>query len=135
MTQTNSQGLIVKQSQQNVTDTCNKLISILQEKGFKIFADIDHQAGAASIDLSLAATRTIIFGNPQGGTLLMQSAASASIDLPLKISVYEDQSNKQILIAYNDPQWLADRHQITDQQALVEKLTKALNAMTTAAAE
>lgn len=58
---TSTQGIICKYSTKSVADTCNKLIILLEKKEFKIFADIDHRAGAACIDLDLPDTRTIIF--------------------------------------------------------------------------
>lgn len=61
----------------------------------------------------------------------MQSASAASLDLPLKFAIYENE--EQSVVAYNDPQWLINRHQITDQQLIIEKLTQTLNTITDAA--
>ena len=52
-------------------------------------ARVDHAAGAASVGLPLRPTELVIFGNPQGGTALLQDKQSAGIDLPLKALGWE----------------------------------------------
>jgi len=84
---------------------------------------IDHAAGAASVGLTLRPTEVVIFGNPQGGTALMQDQQSAGIDLPLKALVWED-SNGKTWFTYNDPNWIAQRHSLGTTSA------PAVNAMT-----
>ena len=61
----------------------------LEEKGFTIFAHIDHKANAAKVDLELAASQLIIFGNPLAGTKLMQSDITMSLELPLRAAFVE----------------------------------------------
>lgn len=51
----------------------------------------------------------MIFGNPKGGTPLMQSVQTVGIDLPLKALVWQDAAGDTWL-SYNDPTWLAQRH-------------------------
>ena len=53
-------------------------------RSLTIFAEIDHAAGAAAAGLTLRPLFLIIFGAAKGGTPLMQAAATAGIDLPLK---------------------------------------------------
>ncbi len=74
----------------SVAESAERIKQSLQEKGFTLFCDIDHQANANSVDLELPAARALIFGNPLAGTKLMQKDIAASLDLPLRISVVED---------------------------------------------
>lgn len=74
----------------SVAESAERIKQSLQEKGFTLFCDIDHQANARSVDLELPAARALIFGNPLAGTKLMQKDIAASLDLPLRISVVED---------------------------------------------
>lgn len=46
-----------------------------------IVAEVDHQANAASVDLTLNPIRIIFFGNPKLGTPLMQKNQLAGLDL------------------------------------------------------
>lgn len=125
-------GLIALKSPRSVKDTMDKLESQVKDRGLNVFLRIDHAAGAARIGKSLRSTELLIFGNPQGGTPLMECSQTAGIDLPLKILVWEDASS-QVWLGYNDPAFLAQRHGASECLA-VENLRKALSAIAEAAA-
>jgi uncharacterized protein (DUF302 family) len=117
-------GLVVVKSPYSAKDTMNRLEEIVKKRGLNVFARIDHAAGAAKIGKVLRPTEVLIFGNPQGGTPLMECAQSAGIDLPLKALVWED-ATSQVWLGYNDPAFLAQRHGVA-QCPVVENLRKAL---------
>lgn len=117
-------GLIAVKSPHSAKETMGKLEEVVKQRGLNVFARIDHAAGAAKIGKTLRPTELLIFGNPQGGTPLMECAQSAGIDLPLKALVSEDAS-AQVWISYNDPVWLAQRHGAPACPA-AENLRKAL---------
>lgn len=100
----------------------------------KVFARFDHAAGAAGVGLTLRPTELIIFGNARGGTPLMQSAQSVGIDLPLKALVWQDAAGKTC-ISYNQPEWIAKRHGLTNGEETVTKMADLLNAISTLAAD
>jgi uncharacterized protein (DUF302 family) len=52
-----------------------------------VFAEIDHAAGAKAAGLDMAPAVVVIFGNPKGGTPLMQAAPDMALDLPLRMLV------------------------------------------------
>jgi uncharacterized protein (DUF302 family) len=108
-----AEGMIAKPSNYPAKETMDRFESVMQDKGMRIFARIDHAAGAASIGSDLRPTELLIFGNPKGGTPLMQCAQSIGIDLPLKALVWQDASG-QVWLGYNDPAYLARRHGIED---------------------
>ncbi len=81
-------GLITLSSRYPARDTMERLLAALAKRNMTVFARIDHAAGAASAGLSLRPTEVVIFGNPKGGTALMQDRQSAGIDLPLKALVW-----------------------------------------------
>jgi len=78
------EGLVIRKSAVPVKETLDRLESLVQQKGMKVFARIDHAKGAASIGKKLRPTAVILFGNPQGGTPFMECAQTVGIDLPLK---------------------------------------------------
>ncbi|WP_262694650.1 DUF302 domain-containing protein [Kordiimonas aquimaris] len=128
-------GFIVKSSPYNVEETLDRLEKIIEAKdGINVMGRIDHAKNAATAGLSLADTQVLIFGNAQIGTPLMQSNPLAAIDLPLKVLAWED-SDGTVHVGYLDPQALAERFGITDQSAIIEKMTGALNALTGKATE
>ena len=124
-------GLIALKSSYSAKDTMNRFEDIAKQRGLNIFARIDHAAGAAKIGKTLRPTEVLIFGNPQGGTPLMECAQSAGIDLPLKALVWED-AQGQVWLGYNDPAFLGKRHEAADCPA-VGGLTKALAGLAEAA--
>ncbi|MFT7245776.1 MAG: hypothetical protein ACI82A_003147 [Candidatus Azotimanducaceae bacterium] len=108
-----AEGLITLKSPHSAMATMDRLEDTVKARGLTVFARIDHAAGADKIGKSLRPTVVLIFGNPQGGTPFMECAQSTGIDLPLKALVWEDASG-QVWLAYNDPSYLATRHQVPD---------------------
>jgi uncharacterized protein (DUF302 family) len=96
-------------SRHSVAETLQRLESLLTERGVMIFARIDFSGDAARAGLTLRPEQMLIFGNPKGGTPLMQSVPAAGLDLPLKALVWEDAEGRT-QIAYNDPQYIIRRH-------------------------
>ncbi|TAG04942.1 MAG: DUF302 domain-containing protein [Betaproteobacteria bacterium] len=119
-------GLVAVKSPMKTKATMDKFEAIVKDKGMNIVARVDHAAGAMKVGKTLRPTEVLIFGNPQGGTPLMECAQSVGIDLPLKALVWEDKDG-QTWIGYNDPKYLAARHK-TECTPVVENMTKAMNA-------
>jgi uncharacterized protein (DUF302 family) len=120
-------GLVALKSPHPAKDTMNRFEENAKQRGLTVFARIDHAAGAAKVGKTLRPTEVLIFGNPQGGTPLMECAQSAGIDLPLKALVWED-AQGQVWLGYNDPAWLASRHGAAQCPA-AEAIGKALASL------
>lgn len=118
-------GMISIQSAHSVAATMDRLEKALSGAGFKIFARVDHAAGAKSVDMTLPPTELLIFGKPAAGTKLMESQRTVGIDLPLKYLVWKDADGK-VLVGWNDPAWLAQRHGIEDRAPVIGKIQGAL---------
>jgi uncharacterized protein (DUF302 family) len=112
----------------------DRLEAEIRAQGMKVFARIDHAAGASEAGLELRPTQLIIFGNARGGTPLMQSAQTVGIDLPLKALIWKDASGTTWL-SYNEPSWIAQRHGLVDADPVVSKMSAALGAMSRKATE
>ncbi|MCG3841666.1 DUF302 domain-containing protein [Psychrobacter sp. Ps1] len=125
-------GLVTMQSNHSVQDTADKLVSMIESKGMKVFARIDHQKNAQSVDLSLRPTQVVMFGNPKAGTPLMNCEQTVAIDLLQKILISED-ANKNVWLSYNNPDYLKTRHHIKGCDTELDNASKALNAISTAA--
>jgi uncharacterized protein (DUF302 family) len=107
-------GIISKPSKYSVPETLHRLETILTAKGIKIFALVDHSGEAEKAGLKMPPTQLLIFGNPKGGTPVMLAAPTAAIDLPLKALAWQD-SNGQVWLSYNDPEYLKHRFGLTDE--------------------
>ena len=122
------EGIVKIPSHHSVDETVDKLKTILKSKGVTLFALVDHSGEAEKVGLKMPPTKLLIFGNPKGGTPLMLAAASAALDLPLKILVAEDPQGK-VWITYNSPDYLKERHGLPDDLvpniAVVQALASA----------
>jgi uncharacterized protein (DUF302 family) len=116
-------GLITVASNAPVGETIDRLVATVTAAGMRVFARIDHAAGAAEVGMELRPTEVVLFGHPRGGTPLMRDRQTAGIDLPLKALAWEDEDGRVWLTA-NDPQWLARR------QGLGEESRQAVAALT-----
>ncbi|MFZ0676901.1 DUF302 domain-containing protein [Candidatus Binatus sp.] len=115
-----SNGLITISSAFSVRDTIDRLSAKVTSLGLNVFARIDHAAGAAKVSMPLRPTELLIFGNPMGGTPLMQDQQTAGIDLPIKALSWED-ANGKVWLTYNDPAWIAERHHLGPTSAAAVK--------------
>src|ERR1700751_5048139 len=118
-------GLVSVQSRGSSRETLSRLLATLAGRQLTIFARVDHAPGAVSAGLPLRPTEVVIFGNPMGGTVLMQDQQSAGIDLPLKALVWEDAGGKAWL-TYSHPAWSAPRHGIGSASAATVKAMASL---------
>ena len=128
---TAAEGLIAVKSPRDAKATMDRLEDIAKQRGLVIFARVDHAAGAAKIGKTLRPTEVLIFGNPQGGTPLMECEQTVGIDLPLKALVWTDASN-QVWVGYNDAAYIAKRHD-TPQCPAAANVGKALAGLAEAA--
>ena len=127
-------GLKTLKSQNNFEETYAKLKSAVEKNdALKIIAEIDHAGNAVKNGLKLRPTKLLIFGNPQLGTPLMNEAQTLAIDLPQKMLVYETETG-EVFVAYNDPLYLAKRHNVSDSREEFAKIAGALKTLAETAA-
>jgi uncharacterized protein (DUF302 family) len=69
----------------------------------------------------------IIFGNPKGGTPLMDTFPLIAIDLPLKPLVWEE--NGLVKVAYIPMRIVAERFGVTGKDNLLAALDRTLEAL------
>jgi uncharacterized protein (DUF302 family)/uncharacterized membrane protein YidH (DUF202 family) len=119
MTSNPENGIVTIPSHQSVDGTVKTLEEILQTKGVKLFALVDHSGEAQKAGMQMRPTKLLIFGNPKAGTPLMIASPSIAIDLPLKIVVWEDADGK-VWISYNAATYLQARHRLP--QELVQNI-------------
>ena len=122
MTSNSDAGIVSVPSNHSVDRTVENLNGILQAKGVKLFALVDHSGEAEKIGMPMRPTKLLIFGNPKAGTPLMLASPGIAIDLPLKILVWEDSDGK-VWISYNSPAYLQTRHNLP--QELVQNIAVA----------
>jgi uncharacterized protein (DUF302 family) len=107
--------VITKESPRSVTDTVARLVSLVDAKGMKVFAVVDHSGEAERIGLELRDTKVVMFGSPIAGTPVMVASPLAALDLPLKALIWAD--GTQTRVSYTAPHALADRYGLRDELA------------------
>jgi uncharacterized protein (DUF302 family) len=120
-------GIVTIPSHHSVDKSVEKLEGILQAKGVKLFAVVDHSGEAEKAGMQMRPTKLLIFGNPKAGTPLMIASPRVAIDLPLKVLVWED-AEDQVWLSYNAPSYLQARHHLPEELlqniAVVEALAR-----------
>ena len=120
--------IIAVTSSQGFEETLAAAKSAINTRGFKTFAVIDHAAGAASIDQPLRPTTLIIFGNPKGGTPLMQANQLMGLQLPLKMLV--SVNDKGVTeITYPDMAHTFHEYGLVNNEEALGKIDGALSAI------
>jgi uncharacterized protein (DUF302 family) len=128
-TMSGGSGLTAVRSPYDVKTTIDRMDAAAKARNFAVVARVDHAAGAQRIGRTLRPTELLIFGNPQGGTPLMECAQSAGIDLPVKALAWQDASG-QVMLGYNDPAYLGARHGLGEACATpLANMKRALDAM------
>jgi uncharacterized protein (DUF302 family) len=112
--------MIVERSMLSYDATVKSLLAAIKRRGLTVFARIDHAAAARAVGLELADEEVVIFGNPRGGTPLMQSDRRIGIELPLRMLVWQE--GEDVLVGHGDPRDLkvydvADHLQALQQMA------------------
>jgi uncharacterized protein (DUF302 family) len=103
--------LTIKVSPAGFADTVARLEAELASRDLTVFAVIDHGGEAERAGLSLRETKVVIFGNPRGGTPVMEEEPLAALDLPLKVLIWSD--GEQTRLAYLDPRAFELRYGIS----------------------
>jgi uncharacterized protein (DUF302 family) len=121
------EGICSLVSDHSVEETVGRIQSLLEQRGVKLFALVDHSGEAKAAGLEMRPTKLLIFGSPKAGTPVMLAAPSAALDLPLKILVAEE-AGGQVVLSWNDAAWLQQRHgfggELIANLAAVETIAK-----------
>jgi uncharacterized protein (DUF302 family) len=121
-----NEGIIIKESDSDFETTYNGLkYNIRNINKLSITSELDHTENALSVGLKLSKAKLIIFSNPELGTPLMQKSQYMGIDLPLKILVFEQDG--KVKIAYNEIQYLMDRHNVDGESEIKIKINNTMN--------
>lgn len=126
--------LVSVPSANTVKVSMDKLEALAQARGLKIFARVDHAAGAKNIGEELSPTELLIMGHPKGGTPVLQCAQTFGIDLPLHVLAWEDAEGKSWL-GYKNLSKLGHKLKGDQCDAALKRLSGALEGLVNEAAK
>ncbi len=116
---------MTKRSRFGYSETIATLTAAMTEVGNTIFALIDQSAAAESAGLVLRPTTLIIFGNPKGGTPLMEAFPLIALALPLKVLVWDEDG--VVDVAYETMAEVAARYDITGVNERITAIDHAVD--------
>jgi uncharacterized protein (DUF302 family) len=119
--------VIVKHSACGYPQTAQALADALERRGLTLFARIDHAAAARDAGLELAAEEVFVFGNPRGGTPLMQADPRVGIELPLRMLLWQD--GEAAAVGYRDPRELAADYRLDGLDEALAQMAGLLEAV------
>jgi uncharacterized protein (DUF302 family) len=77
------------QSRKNFKATVDNLTTALKREGMMVVATIDHQNMLKMVGASIKGSKTIEFGKPDMGKMLLPMAPEVGLEMPGKIYVWE----------------------------------------------
>ena len=121
--------VVTKLSPWSVADTVTRLLAVAAARELRVFAVIDHSGEAENVGLHLRDTKLLIFGNPDAGTPVMQSAPLAALDLPPRVLIWAS-DDCQTKLSYTAPSALSRRYGLSAEHTA---RLASIDALTTAA--
>ncbi|HTU71782.1 MAG TPA: DUF302 domain-containing protein [Candidatus Baltobacteraceae bacterium] len=118
---------MTKRSRQSYSQTLAALSKAITEGGNTIFATIDQAAAARSVGMSLRPTALIVFGNPKGGTPLMDAFPLVALELPLKLLIWEEPDG--VRVAYVPMSEIAARYGVTGMDPRISAMDHLLDTL------
>ncbi len=116
-----------KESKYGHAETIARLSKAITDAGNTIFATLDQAKAAEGVGMKLRPTTLIVFGNPKGGTPLMDAHPLFALELPLKIIVWED--GGMTFVAYASMFEIGEHYGIEDDPRIA-MMDKALDTLT-----
>jgi len=120
-------SIVTHISQSDFATTNARLKTAIESRGLTLFTMVDHAAGAAKVDQTLAPNTLYIFGNPKAGTPLMLANPALGLDLPLKANVREE--NGQVFVTVSDIRAITAAAGVTEPAQVINNIAGALDAI------
>lgn len=122
-----SDGFVAQESKWSVDRTVARLELALKAQKVPVFAEFDHDDNARKAGMTLRPTHVLVFGSPKVGTRLMQAHPTAALDLPLRVTVFEDDRGR-VWVGHRRLDAFAAEHGINDPET-VATMARALDAI------
>lgn len=116
----------------SVPEVVERFVATVEGAGATVFAQVNHGAGAAAVDMPIPDSVLVIFGNPQLGTPALAADPRAGVVLPLRVLVHDD--GGQTVLSYQSVDALFETLDVPGDAAVRTAMEGALSRLTTAAA-
>lgn len=116
-----AQSITVFRAKESVAITSKKIENIIKEKGLVYFETIAQDEIANQRGVKIDPVRSVLFEDADLCTKLVACQPTVSLDLPLKILVWEEHGD--VFIGYMDPNQMKRRFLIAGCDDILSKLT------------
>lgn len=127
-------GLVRVESIYTFDETIERIKQDVAAKGIMFFFAVDQANLASDAGLKLRPSTLLIFGNPALGSQFITSNPSAGIDWPVRLLVTENEKG-EVWTVYNDFQYVARRHGITDRDTAFSKASEVITSITSSVSQ
>jgi uncharacterized protein (DUF302 family) len=118
---------IIQRSAYAFGDTVARLTAAIAASGSTLFLALDQRAAAAGAGLELRPTMLLVFGNPKGGTPLMDAFPAFALELPLKIVIWQE--GEDVEVSYVRASVAARRFNVTGKDAQLAAMDRLLDEL------
>jgi uncharacterized protein (DUF302 family) len=119
--------MITVTSAHDFSATLTRLQDALARRGLTVFAQFDHAAAARAAGTELPDETVVVFGDPRGGTPLMQDDARVGIELPLRMLVWDAGDGTRL--GYGEPRELANRYDVGEHAETLAAMASLLDRL------
>ena len=124
-----SDGVVTVKSDYSVAETVSRIKKDVAKKGLMMFGVIDQAKLGNAAGNHVLPSRLVMFGNPALGTTFVTANQKAGLDWPVRVLVYQD-ADGAVYAAYNDFDWIAKRHGITNRDKEFAMATEVIQSVT-----
>lgn len=126
-------GMQIMRSAYTVTTTIDRLVAMVEHRGLRVYARIDHARIADGCGLRMPPTQLLLFGNPLASSVTMLEQPTLAIDLPMKVLAWRHEDG-HTRVGYLDLDWLAQRHALPEaQRDIIQAVNQSLRTLVYAA--
>lgn len=126
-------GMQIMRSAYTVTTTIDRLVAMVEHRGLRVYARIDHARIADGCGLRMPPTQLLLFGNPLASSVTMLEQPTLAIDLPMKVLAWRHEDG-HTRVGYLDLDWLAQRHSLPEaQRDIIQAVNQSLRTLVYAA--
>jgi uncharacterized protein (DUF302 family) len=127
-------GIVRVKSIYPFDETIDRIKQDVAAKGIMFFFAVDQSKLASEAGIKLRPSTLLVFGNPALGSQFITSNPNAGIDWPVRLLVSEDETGA-VWTVYNDFQYIARRHGITDRNEAFQKASEVITSITSSVAK
>lgn len=126
-------GMQIMRSAYTVTTTIDRLVAMVEHRGLRVYARIDHARIADGCGLRMPPTQLLLFGNPLASSVTMLEQPTLAIELPMKVLAWRHEDG-HTRVGYLDLDWLAQRHALPEaQRDIIQAVNQSLRTLVYAA--